>query len=356
MPSIEKKTDVLTEKEDLSEVLEALFHHSPDTIVALDAEGKLLKINQSVKKLIGVPAEDFQSNKRNILDYYPPGLAGKIMKIMLSDQYGPRGVIIDFEANVLTQEGKSVPVSFSGTLIEKNGRQLMSIGFLRDITHRKAMREELFEARRYLNLLFNTMTDGVRVINQDMVVEFENKSLIEMLNVGIGKKCFETHFHRSSRKAEPCKDCPVRPFEIGKTYTREVQGKDMRVFLISSGTLENKEGTISVIQVIKDISALKEKEKASADKVKLKAVMELAGATAHELNQPLTVVTTGLELISKQIQNRHTVSSKIILSTLKNVEKMSSIIKKLSDITQYETRSYLETMEILDLSKSSKKN
>ena len=35
---------------------------------------------------------------------------------------------------------------------------------------------------------------------------------------------------------------------------------------------------------------------------------------------------------------------------------MSSIIKKLSDITQYETRSYLETMEILDLSKSSKKN
>ncbi|NIA11015.1 MAG: HDOD domain-containing protein [Nitrospiraceae bacterium] len=356
LKTVEEKKRLLREKEGLSGMLEALFNHSPDTIVALDGEGRLIKINDSVEKLIDIPAEDFRSGKRNILDYYPPGLAGKLIKIMYSDRHGPKGVIEDFEAEVLSSKGDLIPVSFSGSVIEKDGNRLMSIGFLRDIRHRKALRDELFHARRYLSLLFDTITDGVRVINRDMVVEFENKSLIKMLGEGIGRKCFETHFHQDDSKREACADCPNIPFETGRTHTREVRTKEKRVFLISSATLEDKAGQPAMVQVIKDITALKEQERASADEMQLKAVMELAGATAHELNQPLTVVTTGLELISRQIQNRRAVSHAIIKTTLESVEKMSGIIRKLSEITQYETRSYLETMKILDISKSSNKN
>jgi len=353
---VEEKKRLLREKEALSEMLEALFHYSPDTIVALDGRGGLIKINNSVEKLIGVPAEDFRQGKRNILDYYPPKLARELIKIMYSDKHGPRGVIEDFEAEVLNAEGNLIPVSFSGSVIEKDGRRFMSIGFLRDIKRRKALRDELFHARRYLSLLFDTITDGVRVLNQDMVVEFENKSLIEMLGKGIGRKCFETHFHRKDSKNETCADCPNIPFETSKPHTREVRTEDGRIFLVSAATLEDKVGQPSMVQVIKDISALKEQERVSADEMQLKAVMELAGAAAHELNQPLTVVTTGLELISRKIQNRRTVSHAIIKSTLESVEKMSGIVKRLSEITQYETRSYLETMKILDISKSSNKN
>lgn len=333
----------------------ALFDNSPDVIVALDGRGKLLMINNSIERLIGVPAKEFISGRQGILDYYPRGLVRKIMTIFKGDQYGPPGVISDFETFVLDREGREIPVSFSGTLIEEDGKVKMTVGFVRDIRKRKAIQSELSNARRYLDLIFNTMTDGIRVIDSSLTIEYENQKLKDMLGSGVGKKCYQTHFHLSGRKKGKCEDCPAFPVKQGSTFTREIKGGNDSTYLISSTTFNMKGENPSILQVVKDITPLKEKERIQIDQQKLKAIMELAGATAHELNQPLTAITMGLELILRRIQNRRTIPRDVIRSTIESAEKMSAIINKLSEITQYETRSYLETMEILDINGSSKK-
>ncbi len=81
--------------------------------------------------------------------------------------------------------------------------------------------------------------------------------------------------------------------------------------------------------------------------------MELAGATAHELNQPLTAITMGIELVSRQLQKRRTVPEEVIQDIFESAGKMSRIINRLSKITRYETREYLKTMKILDIDGSS---
>jgi PAS domain S-box-containing protein len=81
------------------------------------------------------------------------------------------------------------------------------------------------------------------------------------------------------------------------------------------------------------------------------ALAELAGTTAHELNQPLTGVIAYAELLMKQLSadSPLTIAAEIILS---ESERMANIVKKIGKITRYETRSYLGDTKILDLDKA----
>ncbi len=353
---LKEKKQLSEENKRVNEILEALFNHSPDVIVALDGHGKLLMINDSIESLIGVPAEEFRSGKQNILDYYPPGLAEKIMQTLRSDHHGPRGVMVDCEAFVLNHKGRKIPVSFSGILIEENGRIKMTIGFVRDIRKRKALELELMNSKRHLDLIFNAMSDGIRVIDESLTIEYENQKMRDLLGTGTEKKCYQAHFHAQDVREGACEDCPAFPIHKGKTFSREVEGRDGKTYLVSSTVLDMPGKKPSVVQVVKDITPLKEAEQLKIGQHKLRAVMELAGATAHELNQPLTTINMGLEIISRQYQNRRPIPQDVVKNTLESVEKMGAIIKKLSEITQYETRSYLETMKILDIDGSSKKS
>ncbi len=338
---------------DISSILKVLFNQSPDVMVAVDRRGNLLMINEAIERLIGVPIEEFTSGRQKILDYYPPGLAREIMRILKSDTYGPPGVIVDYEAYVLNHKGEKVPVSFSGSLLKKNGKVQMTIGIVRDIRKRKALQQQLLNSKQFLDLIFNTMSDGIRVIDESLTIQYENLKMKELLGEGLGKKCFQTHLRGREGRKEPCADCPAFPIQKGRGFTREIAGENGKTYLITSTVLDMEGETPSILQVIKDITLLKEKERIEREKSKLDAVMELAGATAHELNQPLTTIVTGLELIDRQYRLKRPTPPEVVRDILKDAERMSAIIKKLSDITKYETQSYLETLKILNLNESS---
>ena len=338
---------------DIGYILNVLFHQSPDAMVALDRHGNLLMVNEAIEHLIGVPIEEFSSGRQKILDYYPPGLAREILRILKSNAYGPPGVIVDYEAHVLNAQGEKVPVSFSGTLIKKNGKIRMTIGIVRDIRERKALEQQLINSKQLLDLIFNTMSDGIRVIDESLTIQYENLKMKELLGEGLGKKCFQTHLRGLEGRVKPCPDCPVFPVQKGQAISREISDEKGKTYLISSNVLDMEGEPPSILQVIKDITLRKEKERIEKEKSKLDAVMELAGAAAHELNQPLTTIIMGLELITRQHRLQRPIPPEVIKDVLQGAERMSDIIKKLSDITKYETRNYLETLRILDLNESS---
>ena len=81
------------------------------------------------------------------------------------------------------------------------------------------------------------------------------------------------------------------------------------------------------------------------------ALAELAGTTAHELNQPLTGVIGYAELLMRQLTAESPLYSaaEVILS---ESQRMAGIVRKIGKITRYETRSYLGGTKILDLDKA----
>ena len=85
---------------------------------------------------------------------------------------------------------------------------------------------------------------------------------------------------------------------------------------------------------------------------KLRGVVEMAGATCHEFNQPMQVVSGYAELLLKQIPESSPAYGKI--ARIKEAaEAMAQITRKLQQITRYETREYFDGVKIIDIDKAS---
>ncbi len=81
-------------------------------------------------------------------------------------------------------------------------------------------------------------------------------------------------------------------------------------------------------------------------------IAELAGATAHELNQPLTSVLGYTELAKRKLKTQEGIE-RILDIILSETERMADIVRKIGKITRYETKSYLGRQRIADIERSS---
>lgn len=103
-----------------------------------------------------------------------------------------------------------------------------------------------------------------------------------------------------------------------------------------------------LLAVTRDITHRKLAEQEQFKRIKLQGVLEMAGATCHELNQPLQSAFCLIdELLEKSPQT----------DTLKHLEKqlsrMKDITRKANSITSYKTKDYIKGLKIIDIEKSS---
>jgi PAS domain S-box-containing protein len=78
---------------------------------------------------------------------------------------------------------------------------------------------------------------------------------------------------------------------------------------------------------------------------------ELAGATAHELNQPLTSVMGYGELLIRRL-SPGTPERNAAQVIMQEAERMANLVRKIGKITRYETKSYVGDQRILDLDRA----
>jgi PAS domain S-box-containing protein len=104
---------------------------------------------------------------------------------------------------------------------------------------------------------------------------------------------------------------------------------------------------------ISDISWRKQAEAELLQKEKLQAVVEMAGAVCHAMNQPMQVVLMELAecmLMEEFEKSRLKNKAENIRAQLNTLRQMSL---KLMHITRYETRDYVAGEKIIDIDKSS---
>jgi len=80
-------------------------------------------------------------------------------------------------------------------------------------------------------------------------------------------------------------------------------------------------------------------------------IAHLAGAAAHELNQPLTSILGYAELLKRRVLQDPSAcdAAERIMS---DIARMAEIVRKIGRITRYETKSYVGTTKILDLDRT----
>lgn len=85
---------------------------------------------------------------------------------------------------------------------------------------------------------------------------------------------------------------------------------------------------------------------------KLSGVLEMAGATCHEFNQPMQVISGYCELLLKQVGEDSRLYDQIC-RIMEAVDSMIKVTRKLQSITRYETREYIKGSKIIDIDKAS---
>jgi hypothetical protein len=91
---------------------------------------------------------------------------------------------------------------------------------------------------------------------------------------------------------------------------------------------------------------LSEGFRAELETERLKTAVHMAGAAAHELRQPLTVISGFVELLKDRASDKGLEEVDIIRS---QCQRMDDIIRKMLNITRYKTKNYSDGTEIFDL-------
>lgn len=103
-------------------------------------------------------------------------------------------------------------------------------------------------------------------------------------------------------------------------------------------------GRVHYLETFMNISEFKEKER-------LLGALEMAGAAAHHLGQPLQVLTTSARLLLKK-RSQETVDA-LNAEISSAIRRIQTIIVQIQNITRYETEEYLEGKRIVDIQRSS---
>ena len=135
-----------------------------------------------------------------------------------------------------------------------------------DITERKQEKEALQESRNLLNNVFQSIQDGISILNTDLTIRDVNQTMESWYSHAaplIGKKCYEVYQNRF----EPCDPCPsIRALE-GKTTCSDIvsfMGENKQVGwleLFSYPIIDQATGTVNgIVEFVRDITEQKKAE------------------------------------------------------------------------------------------------
>jgi DNA-binding response OmpR family regulator len=85
----------------------------------------------------------------------------------------------------------------------------------------------------------------------------------------------------------------------------------------------------------------------------LRVLAETAGATAHEINQPLTVLMGKLELLLEQLAG-DSPHREVIQSVYGSADRIADIVRNIGQARAYVTKTYIPGLNIVDFNPSEK--
>ena len=111
--------------------------------------------------------------------------------------------------------------------------------------------------RRLLISILNAMKDEVYIVNQQYEIEYVNAALLEQFSSVEGRKCYE-YFHNRRKVCPWCKNAAVF---AGETVRWEWYSKKTgRTYELLDTPLRNADGSISKLEVFRDITERKRAE------------------------------------------------------------------------------------------------
>jgi PAS domain S-box-containing protein len=336
------------------------FQRSFDGIVVLDLQLQVLYINPAGEQITG---------------YARHGLVGARLLDIVEDrdrqmlegvlqEMGQQGVARGFDLGLITTSGDPILVSISPSAIMEDDEVLV-LSF-RDVTEARALENELRSTKEFLERLIDSAVDGIVATDVNGQVILFNKGAENIFNMQSGDvvgKLYMEDLYPSGVAAKVMEQ--LRSTEEGGIGRLQAVRKEIlndnqeRVPVSLSANLIYEDGrevgTVAIIGDLRERLRIELRLAQAQEKLvfteKQALIAELAGTTAHELNQPLTSVMGYAELLKRRVSG-DAPTMRAVDTILREAERMAEIVRKIGKITRYETKTYVGGTQILDLEKS----
>lgn len=231
------------------------------------------------------------------------------------------------------------------TVIRDEAGQPVAVeGFIRDDTRRKQAEDELERSRR--NALIGSYIVQERrfvYVNPEFcrITERTREELIGSLSLQYVHEEFVEYVKEQSRamlkgeRSEPYAFCIIARSGAVK-------------WVMEAVTSIHHEGRRAILGFFMDVTRARQAVEERKEREKLQAVLELAGAVGHELNNPLQVVVTCSDKLDPDVLEDEAARQRLRLLK-KNVQRIVLILEKFQKITQYATKDYVQGKKIFDV-------
>jgi len=231
-------------------------------------EGKLVYGNDSFFEITGFPKEEilgteiYEFNEKHV---HPEDLAFVQEQLQKKTSDEKDGLVPRYQYRWYSKNNQLKWIEVISKSITFQGKSAL-LGAIIDITGQKQAEIALQESEdRHRNLsenfnrILNSMVDGVYIVNAQHEIEFVNSVLKQEFGSPIGKKCYE-YFHD---RTESCPWCQNEKVFTGKTVRWEwTSSKNERVYDLIDTPLKNPDGSVSKLEIFRDITERKQAEDA----------------------------------------------------------------------------------------------
>jgi PAS domain S-box-containing protein len=342
------------------ESLRMHFDASDDGVVILDDQSRILFVNRAAERITGFARDGLLGSELG--DLVVAEQRGLIADVVAQVLAGGNHEPFDLELSTTTGAPAMVAVSTS-TVLASTGAVTLTF---RDVTEQRALETELRSTKEFLERLIDSTVDAIVaadmrgqiiLFNQgaERIYGWRADEVIAKLDVanlypdGVGRQIM--------RMLRSTSYGGVGRLEQTRREIRTKEGELVPVNMTASIVYEDDRevATVGIFSDLRDRIRIEQKLLQAQQKLqvteKQALVAELAGAAAHELNQPLTSIIGYAQLVQRQSQPgaAHLRAVGVIL---REAERMADIVRKIGRITKYETMPYVGNQAILDLEKS----
>ena len=214
--------------------------------------------------------------------------------------------------------------------------------------------QELLFSRRHFETILSSMTEAVFELDINGIITYVNQSARTLLDKQEWELIGQAFSKEFSEKAPSLIDKTLAAI-LNKAGTGSaVLGLSLqdRELSLSFRNVVRDNERIGATVVVNDVTEKKLLEQERCLRERLTGVIEMASAAAHELNQPLTVISGHAQLLLQQCAGEEALERRARI-IYEQVERLGRLTKQFSGIATYKTKEYGDNLKIIDIEQSS---
>ncbi|GAH01494.1 unnamed protein product, partial [marine sediment metagenome] len=102
--------------------------------------------NEGAERIYGYAPEEVLG--KHVTQLYPEGVAKQVKKMVYRPEYGGRNRLINYEVEVLAKDGERIPILLSAIIVRKEGEEVATVGYFKDMREIKRLEREIVESER----------------------------------------------------------------------------------------------------------------------------------------------------------------------------------------------------------------